>query len=151
MIIAFVATAAIIFYMWDLITSFSAANFDYEWFTTEFKGANISTFVQSLLYLGVYVVTLKNRCLQEGINKFVFSILLMSVFVNGMSVGMNLGRMTIYYNVFSILSIPISLKYIKAQVLKYAIGFAILMLQFAQMIYGSNHIIMEKIQYISLY
>ncbi|MBO4587475.1 MAG: EpsG family protein [Bacteroidales bacterium] len=137
---------------WGSITVLSASFFDYGWFAQQAEGrTNISTFIQVLMFFLLYVFALGKSVFNIGINKLIFCILFLSLFFNGISIGLNIGRMAIYYNVISILSIPISLKYIKSTVVRSVISVTIVLLLFVQMIYGSNSQYYEKMELISFF
>lgn len=152
LIVALAAAVLLVLMEWGLIISLSASLFDYEWFTTEAEGlTNLTTFVQILLFYLIYVFSLKKAIFESNINKLVFCVLTLALFVNTISVGINIGRMGLYYNVFSILSIPISLKYIKSKYLRVVIGWTIVLLLYIQMSYGSNFQYVERMRLVSLF
>lgn len=142
----------VMYFLWKILLTYMAVSFNYEWFAEETDGlTNITSFVQSLLILLLYIFALRRSVFDEGINKLLFIILILAMFTNLMSVGSNIGRMTIYFNVFIILSVPISLLYIKKKVVKNVIGYSIVLLYFLQMVYGGNRQYIENMQLLSLF
>lgn len=127
--------------------------FDYESFIMEAGDelSNVTTFIQFSLFFLLYVFLLGKDVFKNGINKLCFCSLALSVFLNGMSMGLNLGRITMYYNVFAILSVPISLEYMRSKPLRYIAGGVIILLLMIQAIYGSNNQYFEKMRLLSLF
>lgn len=149
---ALIISMGIIASFWSIITLISIY-LDYEAFTMESSSehANVSTFIQMLLFLVLYIFALGKDLVQDGINKLCFCILAISVFLNGMSLGLNLGRLAMYYNVIAILSVPLSLKYIHNAQLRYVLGLSIVLLLLIQALYGSNSQYYEDMQLLSLF
>lgn len=149
---ALIISMGLIAFFWSFITIISIY-FDYEAFAMESdsKLTNVTTFIQMLLFFVLYICALGKDVYQNGINKICFCALAISVFLNGMSMGLNLGRLTMYYNVFVILSVPLSMKYIRNMQLRYIVGYSIIVLLLIQSLYGSNCQFFEEMKLLSLF
>ncbi len=112
---------------------------DYGWFaqTSDVGTANVTTFIQFLLFFLLFIFTLGKEVFVDGLNKLCFCVLAIAVFLNFMSVGANFGRLTLYFNIFAILSVPLSLKYIRNKQIRGLVGFSIILLLFVMLVYGS--------------
>ena len=139
-------------FFWSTI-SLIGIYLDYESFVMEAGDelSNVTTFIQFSLFFLLYVFLLGKDVFRSGINKLCFCTLALSFFLNGMSMGLNLGRITMYYNVFAILSVPISLEYLRIKHFRYIAAGVIIILLMIQMIYGSNNQYFEKMRLLSFF
>lgn len=152
LVYALFTSIIVIYLLWQMVLSFSVLSFDYEWFAEKSeRSTNLTTLIQSVLLYIFYIYTLRKEIFVNKINKLMFCILSLSVFTNFMSLGFNMGRITIYFNVFNILAIPITLTYIKTKFIRNVIGASIILLFFIQMMYGGNHQYVESMQLLSLF
>ncbi len=152
LILALIISMVLIASFWSFLSLISLY-LNYETFAMESSSelSNVTTFIQMLLFLILYVCALGKKVLENGINKVCLCALILSVFLNGMSMGLNLGRLTMYYNIFAILSIPLSLTYIRKIQIRYMIGFCVIILLIIQTVYGSNSQYFEDMQFVSLF
>lgn len=122
--------------------------FIFNFFATNFAGyesyvdiddGNITTLIVSVCYLVSYVFFLRKEVYADGINRLVFILLVFNFIV--MSAGYTLSivnRLVMYYSVVNILSVPITMSYIKNPVIRYAFCTTILCLLIYQFCSGSN-------------
>lgn len=139
LLMVMITSMGLITVFWSVFT-FISIYLDYAWYaqnSDENSTSNLSTFIQSLLYFILYIYSLKKEIFTEGINKLCFCILALAVFLNWLSIGTNFGRLIMYYNIFVILSVPLSLKYLRKKQHRYLIGFSIIILLLVALMYGS--------------
>ena len=99
----------------------------------------VFSIIIAVCYLVSYIFFLRQDAYADGINRLVLILLVFNCIV--MSAGYTLAivsRLMMYYSVVNILSVPITMSYIKRPIIRYAFCAAILFLLIYQFCGGSN-------------
>lgn len=102
-----------------------------------YEGMNYVGFFISVSFLILFVLTLKKEDYSSGVNKIVYLALVFSTLIDLFGVGYAIGRLGLYFSVFTILAFPISISQIKNQFVKVGLIVIVLMLLFYPIYLGS--------------
>lgn len=105
----------------------------------ESKGSNLVGLFISLLYLLVYVVVLKKSVMNEGVNRLVFTLLLINVCMKLFGWQFTaISRLMAYFGVITVVAVPLTMKYMKNNVIRYSFLITVLAFQYYLVFYGTN-------------
>ena len=135
-----ITTLVLFFSSTTLITLF-ANEFGYRTYIEmeKYSGLNYVSFFISLSFLLLYIFTMKTKIFESGIKKVVFIGLVLSTMINLFGVGFSVGRLGLYFSVFPILSLPLSVVQIKETWLRYVIVVVALFFLFYIAYWGSSY------------
>lgn len=105
----------------------------------DLNDGNLTTLIISACYFGSYVLFLKKEVYNDGINKLIFILLSFNLMV--MMVGYSfsaINRLMMYYTVVNIISVPITMTYIKRPIVRLMFCAVILLILFYQFSSGTN-------------
>lgn len=135
----FVLMFFLVYFSFIFVFGFIASHFaGYESYV-DIDDGNITTLIIAVCYLVSYIFFLRQDAYADGINRLVLILLVLNCIV--MSAGYTLAivsRLMMYYSVVNILSVPITMSYIKRPIIRYAFCAAILFLLIYQFCGGSN-------------
>ena len=109
-----------------------------------YEGLNYVSFLMAISFLLLYVLSLGKAVFEPGINKLVLIALSISTMVGLFGIGFSIGRLGLYFSVFSILSFPISLSYIKNRFLKLGLIIVVLAFSFYPVYIGTSSLYVEE-------
>ncbi|MBR5665880.1 MAG: EpsG family protein [Bacteroidales bacterium] len=109
-----------------------------------FEGLNYVSFLMAISFLLLYVLSLRKHVFEPGINRLVLIALSISTMLSLFGIGFSIGRLGIYFSIFSVLSFPISLSYIHSRFLKFGIVVVVLAFAFYPVYMGSSSLFIEE-------
>ena len=137
--ISLVITGIILLISFSFIFNhFATSLIGYEGYIDSNEG-NITTLLISLCYFITYIFFLKSDIYKPGINKLIFIMLALNfIIMLAGHTNSGINRLMMYYSVSNILSVPITIKYIKQPVIRYLYTSSIIAILMYLLLHGNN-------------
>lgn len=137
---------AVLFLTFTMVFNYFAVSFvGYEGYIDSNEG-NMTTLIISACYLFAYVFFLRGDIYIEGVNRLVYILLVLNfiVLLAGYTFS-GINRLMMYYSVGNILAVPLSMKFIRYPLMRYAFCSTILFLLVYIFCTGSNAVYLNGI------
>ena len=121
-----------------------------QYLDNEEKMTNMTPFYISLAYLMSYVIVLKSKIFEYGINRLVFVIFSVSLIMTGLCVGVPLlFRLILFYSISTILLVPLTMAHIQNKISRWLYAGAVICMNYYITFHGSKAKLVEQDAYIS--
>lgn len=105
----------------------------------ENKMSNLTPFYISLAYYVTFVIILKKKVFEFGINRLVFVLSNISLILTGLCIGVPLlFRLVVYFSISTILLIPLTMRYIKNVLVRYLYAAFAIVINIYMAFYGTK-------------